>query len=64
MIIEIDYNSADYAVFNSSVKDSVYRILKDFWEDCDEWCWIEITDPETAVWIREQHPKWIINDRI
>lgn len=61
MLIELDYNRDEWQIFTEVIPQHCYIVSEDFWEDGEEWCHIQVTDPEWQQWIRDKHPDWIVD---
>jgi hypothetical protein len=61
MLIEIDFNRDDWRVFAATIPEDSYDIVEEFWEDCEEWAHIRITDTKWQQWVERNHPHWVID---
>lgn len=50
MMLELDLNCDHWQQFVDSVPDQSYTVVEQYWEDSDEWCIVEITDPKWQTW--------------
>jgi hypothetical protein len=56
MIIQLDL-----ALIPNTWRDDQYKIVKDYWEDSEEWADIEIIDPKLKTWIEQSMPYCILD---
>jgi hypothetical protein len=50
----------DLGLVPDTWRDDQYKILKDYWEDSEEWADIEIIDPKLKTWIALSMPDCIV----
>jgi hypothetical protein len=50
----------DLGLIPDTWRDDQYKIVKDYWEDSEEWADIEIIDPKLKTWISLSMPDCIV----